>query len=60
MFRCVAPRVSCKYKKASEKKRNVPRKCPVPMCPTSPFTLNIKCHLRLVHLGLDPGLEPLK
>ena len=45
---------SFKYKKALEKKRNVPRKCPVPMCPASPFTLNIKCHLRLVHPGLDP------
>ena len=47
-------RYSFKYKKALEKKRNVPRKCPVPMCPASPFTLNIKCHLRLVHPGLDP------
>ena len=36
------------------KKGNVPRKCPVPMCPASPFTLNIKCDLRLVHPGLDP------
>ena len=43
-----------KYKKTLEKRRNVPRKCPGPMCPTSPFTLNIKCQLRLVHLGLDP------
>ena len=47
-------RYSFKYKKALEKKRNVPRKCPVLMCPTSPFTLNIKCHLRLMHPGLDP------
>ena len=47
-------RYSFKYKKALEKKHNVPRKCPVPMCPASPFTLNIKCHLRLVHPGLDP------
>ena len=38
-------RYSFKYKKALEKKRNVPRKCLVPMCPASPFTLNIKCHL---------------
>ena len=60
MFRCVAPRVSFEYKKALEKKRNVPRRCSVPMCPTSPLTLNIKCHLWLVHPGLDPGLEPLK
>ena len=44
---------SFKCKKALEKKRNVPRKCPVPMCPASPFTLNIKCHTRLVHPGLD-------
>ena len=46
-------RYSFKYK-ALEKTRNVPRQCPVPMCPASPFTLNIKCHLRLVHPGLDP------
>ena len=45
---------SFKYKKALEKKRNVPRKCPVPMCTASPFTLNIEYHLRLVHPGLDP------
>ena len=47
-------RYSFKYKKALEKKRNVPRKCPVPMCTASPFTLNIEYHLRLVHPGLDP------
>ena len=47
-------RYSFKYKNALEKKRNVPRKCPVPMCPASPFTLNIQCHLQLVHPGLDP------
>ena len=47
-------RYSLKYKKALEKKRNVPRKCPVPMCPASPFILNIPCHLQLVHSGLDP------
>ena len=47
-------RYSFKYKKALEKKRNVPRKCPVPMCPASPFTLNTKYHLRLVHPGFDP------
>ena len=47
-------RNSFKYKKALEKKCNVPRKCLVLMCPASPFTLNIKCHLRLVHPGLDP------
>ena len=47
-------RYSFKYKKTLEKKRNVPRKCPVPMCPASPFTLNIQCHLQLVHPGLDP------
>ena len=47
-------RYSFKYKKALEKKRYVLRKCPVPMCPASPFTLNIKCRLRLVHPGLDP------
>ena len=47
-------RYSFKYKKALQKKRNVPRKCPVPMCPASPFTLNIKYPLRLVHPGLDP------
>ena len=38
-------RYSFKYKKALEKKRNVPRKCPVPMCLASPLTLNIQCHL---------------
>ena len=47
-------RYSFKYKKALEKRRNVPRKCPVPMCPASPFTWNIKYHLRLVHPSLDP------
>ena len=47
-------RYSFKYKKALEKKRNVPRKCLVPMCPASAFTSNIKYHLRLVHPGLDP------
>ena len=47
-------RYSFKYKKALEKKRNVPRKCPVPMCPASAFTLNIKYNLRLEHPGLDP------
>ena len=45
---------SFKYKKALEKKRNLPRKCPVPTCTASPFTLNIEYHLRLVHPGLDP------
>ena len=47
-------RYSFKYKKALEKKRNVPRKCPVSMCTASPFTLNNEYHLRLVHPGLDP------
>ena len=47
-------RYSFKYKKPLEKKRNVPRKCPVPMCTASPFTLYIKYHLRLMHPGLDP------
>ena len=47
-------RYSFKYKKALEKKRNVPRKCPVLIFPAFPFTLNIKCHPRLVHPSLDP------
>ena len=47
-------RYSFKYKKALETKRNVPRKCSVPMCPASAFTLNIKYHVQLVHPGLDP------
>ena len=50
---CLYP-YSFKYQMAMENKRNVPRNCPVPMCATSPFTLNIKSHLRLVHPGLDP------
>ena len=47
-------RYSFKYKKALEKKRNVPRKCRVPMCPASQGTLNIQCRPQLVHPGLDP------
>ena len=47
-------RYNFKYKKALEKKPNVPRKCPVPICLASPLTLNIPLHLQLVHLGLDP------
>ena len=46
-------RYSFKYKKAFEKKRDVPRNFPVSICAASPFTFNIKCHLRFhaSHLG---------
>ena len=46
-------RYNFKYKKAVEKKRNVPRSCPVPMCTSSPFTLNIRLHLQQAHPMFD-------
>ena len=50
---------NCPYrdKKALERNCNVPWKCPIPMCPASPLTLNIQCHLQLLHRGLEP--EPI-
>ena len=46
-------RYNFKYQKALEKKCNVPRNCPVPMCTALLFTLNIRLHLQQAHPLFD-------